>query len=103
MGRSKSLLPAVVPKRPSEESQLLSVRFQEPAIPVVYPILIVEQSVEPLQYPKTPKLTPPKVAIGIAFTIGVEIVDIKSSTKEANKSMESGVAGRSMTDKSCGS
>ena len=52
---------------------------------------------EPLQYPKTPKLTPSNVAIGMPFTTGVEITEITSRTKEAKSSIVKGVAGFSIT------
>jgi hypothetical protein len=51
---------------------------------------------EPLQYPKTPKLTPWKVAIGMLLTIGVEITESRRRTKEAKSSIVNGVAGLSM-------
>lgn len=52
---------------------------------------------EPLQYPKTPKLTPSNVAIGMPLTTGVEITEITSRTKEAKSSIVKGVAGFSIT------
>jgi hypothetical protein len=49
-----------------------------------------------MQYPKTPKLTPWNVAIGIPLTIGVDITESRSRTKEAKSSIVRGVAGLSM-------
>jgi hypothetical protein len=58
---------------------------------------------EPLQNPKTPKLTPWNVAIGMPLTTGVEITEIKSRTKDAKSSTVKGVAGFSIpaTSSSC--
>ena len=52
---------------------------------------------EPLQNPKTPKLTPWNVAIGMPLMTGVEITEITSRTKEAKSSTVKGVAGLSIT------
>jgi hypothetical protein len=49
-----------------------------------------------LQNPKTPKLNPWKVAIGMPLTIGVEITESRRRTKEAKSSIVNGVAGLSM-------
>lgn len=63
--------------------------------PIEYPTVIFEQ-VEPLQYPKTPKLTPLKLAIGMAFTMGVEMVARTSRTNATNIKIVNGVAGRNI-------
>src|SRR4051794_28094660 len=52
---------------------------------------------ESLQNPKTPKLTPWKVAIGMPLTTGVDITEITSRIKEAKSSAVKGVAGFSIT------
>ena len=54
---------------------------------------------EPLQYPKTPKLTPWNVAIGMPLTIGVEMTESRRRMKETKSNIVKGVAGLSMTAK----
>ena len=55
---------------------------------------------EPLQCPKTPKLTPWNVAIGMLLTIGVERTESSRRTKDAKSSIVRGVAGLSMATSS---
>lgn len=51
---------------------------------------------DPLQYPKTPKLTPSWVASGMALTTGVDRTDNSRKTNDMSSSIVRGVAGRSM-------
>jgi hypothetical protein len=62
---------------------------------VSYPISILVQSL-PLQYPNTPKSTPPNDARGICLTIGVEMTEINRQTNAANNKIVKGVAGRNI-------
>ena len=64
-------------------------------IPVLYPTL-TPLHCDPLQYPKTPKLTLRNEAKGMALTIGVEMTERSRSTKAAKSRIASGVAARSM-------
>ena len=49
-----------------------------------------------VQYPKTPKVTPLTLAMGIALTMGVDMVARTSRTKARKKRIVKGVAGRSI-------
>jgi hypothetical protein len=46
-----------------------------------------------LQYPNTPKLTPPKEERGIPLMIGVERTDMSSKANAKNSNTVKGVAG----------
>ena len=52
---------------------------------------------DPLQYPKTPKLTPSWVASGMALTTGVDSTERSRNTKDMRSKIVRGVAGLSMT------
>lgn len=63
--------------------------------PVLYPTSMLEHLVS-VQYPNTPKSTPPYDARGIPLMIGVERTDMRSKASAANSKIVSGVAGLSI-------
>ena len=57
--------------------------------------------IDPLQYPKTPKSTPSKLASLMLLTIGVDRMGINNRVNARKTSADSGVAGRNMMSVVC--
>ena len=64
--------------------------------PVLYPTRAPEHSFG-VQYPKTPKFTSLRIAIGTPLIMGVERTESRRRMKDTRSKRVSGVAGRSMT------